>query len=135
MHLHSQASTIESLAQTADRLHPAKHLLDLLADQLTERRADTERAARCDEVPSVVSNSPATRRPMSVLTGQRRITLGDDKGYDTWDVVVSCSALRITPHIAQNYARPVVRRSTRTVRHRGYALSQWISKQVEEAFG
>ena len=70
------------------------------------------------------------------LAGRRRITLGGDKGYDTRDFVASCRALRITPHIAQNHARPGGSAlDARTVRHSGYALSQWIRKQVEEAFG
>jgi transposase len=70
------------------------------------------------------------------LPGGRRITLGGDKGYDTRDFVASCRALNITPHVAQNQARPGGSAlDARTVRHRGYAVSQWIRKQVEEAFG
>ena len=70
------------------------------------------------------------------LAGRRRITLGGDKGYDTRDFVASCRALRITPHIAQNHARPGGSAlDARTVRYSGYALSQWMRKQVEEAFG
>jgi len=70
------------------------------------------------------------------LTGGRRITLGGDKGYDTRDFIASCRALRITPHVAQNHARPGGSAlDTRTVRHPGYALSQWVRKQIEEAFG
>src|SRR5215469_8874681 len=94
MHLHSQASTIASLAQTADRLHPAKRLLDLLAEQLTERitrmayrasverrttgarmilrdvRSDPERTAGRDEVAGIVTlitaqgDAPLTRQPL-----------------------------------------------------------------------
>ena len=40
------------------------------------------------------------------LAGSRRITLGGDKGYDTRDFVASCRELKITPHVAQNIARP-----------------------------
>ncbi len=70
------------------------------------------------------------------LPGGRRITLGGDKGYDTRDFVASCRALKITPHVAQNQERPGGSAlDARTVRHRGYAVSQWIRKQVEEAFG
>jgi hypothetical protein len=69
------------------------------------------------------------------LTGGRRITLGGDKGYDTRDFVASCGALRVTPHIAQNQARPGSALDAHTARHSGYALSQLIRKQVEEAFG
>jgi transposase len=70
------------------------------------------------------------------LPGRRRITLAGDKGYDTRDFVASCRALTVTPHVAQNQARPGGSAlDARTVRHPGYAISQWIRKQVEEAFG
>jgi transposase len=70
------------------------------------------------------------------LPGRRRITLGADKGYDTRDFVGSCRALDITPHVAQNQARPGGSAlDVRTTRHPGYAVRQWIRKRVEEAFG
>lgn len=70
------------------------------------------------------------------LPGSQRITLGGDKGYDTRDFVESCRALKVTPHVAQNLARPGGSAlDTRTVRHPGYAVSQWIRKRVEETFG
>src|SRR5271168_1273199 len=40
------------------------------------------------------------------LPGRQQITLGGDKGYDTRDFVESCRALKVTPHVAQNLARP-----------------------------
>jgi len=70
------------------------------------------------------------------LPGSRRITVAGDRGYDTRDFVASCRALKVTPHVAQNQARPGGSAlDARTVRHRGYAVSQWIRKQVEETFG
>ena len=70
------------------------------------------------------------------LPGRQRITLGGDKGYDTHDFVESCRALKVTPHVAQNLARPGGSAiDARTVRHPGYAVSQWIRKRVEETFG
>ena len=70
------------------------------------------------------------------LPGSCRITLGGDKGYDTRDFVASCRALKITPHVAQNQARPGGSAlDARTARHPGYAVSQWIRKRVEEVFG
>jgi transposase len=70
------------------------------------------------------------------LPGTRRITLGGDKGYDTRDFVKSCRALKVTPHVAQNQARRGGSAlDARTVRHPGYAVSQWIRKRVEETFG
>jgi len=70
------------------------------------------------------------------LPGSRRITLGGDKGYDTRDFVATCRALNITPHVAQNDARPGGSAlDARTTRQPGYAVSQWIRKRIEEAFG
>lgn len=70
------------------------------------------------------------------LPGSKRITLAADKGYDTRDFVAACRALNVTPHVARNLARPGGSAlDARTVRHRGYALSQWVRKRVEEAFG
>ena len=70
------------------------------------------------------------------LPGSRRITVAGDRGYDTRGFVASCRALRVTPHVARNQARPGGSAlDARTVRHPGYAVSQWIRKQVEETFG
>jgi len=70
------------------------------------------------------------------LAGSRRITLGGDKGYDTRDFVATCRALNITPHVAQNDARPGGSAlDARTTGQPGYAVSQWIRKRIEEAFG
>jgi transposase len=70
------------------------------------------------------------------LPGRRRITVGGDKGYDTGGFVDSCRALNVTPHVAQNLSRRGGSAlDRRTVRHPGYAVSQWIRKRIEEAFG
>ena len=70
------------------------------------------------------------------LPGTRRITVSGDKGYDTRDFVTGCRALNVTPHAAQNHARPGGSAlDARTTRHRGYALSQWVRKRIEEVFG
>lgn len=70
------------------------------------------------------------------LPGQRRITLGGDKGYDTKDFVEECIARNVTPHVAQNIS---TNRSSaidgRTIRHEGYSISQRLRKRVEEIFG
>ena len=64
----------------------------------------------------------AIARANERLPGRRRIALGADKGYDTRDFIAACRALDITPHIAQNHARPGGSAlDARTVRHPGYA--------------
>ena len=70
------------------------------------------------------------------LAGRRRIMLGGDKGYDTRDFAEACRTLTVIPHVARNLARAGGSAlDTRTVRHPGYEVSQWIRKRVEEAFG
>src|SRR5262249_4704697 len=76
------------------------------------------------------------RRP-----GRRRITLGADKAYDVRGFVEGLRARRVTPHIAvDGHVRVSGRpRATaidqRTLRHRGYAVSQRVRKRIEELFG
>jgi transposase len=70
------------------------------------------------------------------VPGRCRITLAGDKGYDTRGFVAWCRELEITPHVAQNHARPGGSAlDARTVRHPGYALSQRLRKRIEEGFG
>jgi Transposase DDE domain/CBS domain len=66
------------------------------------------------------------------ITGQGRVTLGADKGYDHKELVRALREHRVTPHVAQKVHSAIDRRSTR---HPGYRLSQWRRKRVEEIFG
>jgi transposase len=69
------------------------------------------------------------------LPGERRITLGADKGYDARGFVEECRKRGITPHVAMrtNLKQPPVDR--RTTRHIGYEISQRVRKRVESIFG
>jgi transposase len=70
------------------------------------------------------------------LPGDRRITLGGDKGYDTSTFGAECRDRNVTLHVAQNTSRG--RASCidgRTTRHPGYRISQRVRKRVEEIFG
>jgi transposase len=70
------------------------------------------------------------------VPGDRRITLGADKGYDSRDFIEACRARNVTPHVAQNVsARRRSRIDGRTTKSPGYAVSQRIRKRVEEIFG
>lgn len=64
------------------------------------------------------------------------ITVGADKGFDTRACVDEWRALEATPHVAQNIhpSHPSAI-DARTVRHRGYAVSQQVRKRIEEIFG
>jgi len=39
------------------------------------------------------------------VPGDERITVGGDKGFDTWDFVAECRHMNVTPHVAQNHSR------------------------------
>jgi len=71
----------------------------------------------------------------------RRITVGEDKAYDTADHVAKLRALNVTPHVTQNEAVTSTgkrRRSAidaRTTRHAGYGMSQSCRAMIECIFG
>ena len=65
--------------------------------------------------------------------GQRQITVGADKGYDTSDFVADLRAMNVTPHVAAKVKGSAL--DGRTTRHQGYAVSQKKRKRIEEAFG
>lgn len=65
--------------------------------------------------------------------GERKITLGADKGYDTADFVAVLRVMCVTPHVAAKVKGSAI--DGRTTRHTGYAVSQRIRKRIEEAFG
>jgi transposase len=67
--------------------------------------------------------------------GEKRITLGADKGYDTLDFVQGLRQHFVTPHVAQNTSGRSSRIDERTTRHDGYVLSQKKRKLVEQIFG
>jgi len=65
-----------------------------------------------------------------------RITVGGDKGFDTAEFVHECRYMNVTPHVAQNTARPGGSAvDARTTRHAGYDVSQKRRKRIEECFG
>ena len=70
-----------------------------------------------------------------------RITVGEDKAYDTADHVARLRAVDVTPHVTQNNGLTKTgrrRRSAidgRTTRHTGYAKSQSRRPMIECIFG
>lgn len=69
----------------------------------------------------------------------RRITVGEDKAYDTADHVANLRSANITPHVAQyNSAGAKGRQSAidaRTTRHKAYGMSQSRRAMTECIFG
>ena len=56
---------------------------------------------------------------LEAVPGQRRITVGADRGYDTRGFVAGCRKSKVTPHVAQKQRSAIDRRTTR---HEGYRL-------------
>jgi hypothetical protein len=70
------------------------------------------------------------------LPGNRRVTVGGDKGFDTKDFVSECRHMQVTPHVAQNDGRRGGSAiDQRTTRPQGYRISQRKRKRIEECFG
>jgi transposase len=71
----------------------------------------------------------------------RRLTVGEDKAYDTADHVANLRAINVTPHVAQNDSLTSTgkqRKSAidaRTTRHKGYGMSQSRRAMIECIFG
>lgn len=70
------------------------------------------------------------------VSGDKRITAGGDKGFDTKDFVGECRHMNVTPHVAQNHGRRGGSAiDGRTARHESYRISQRKRKRIEECFG
>lgn len=69
------------------------------------------------------------------IPGDRRVTIGGDKNYDTAALIDDWRHLNVTPHVAQNDKRRCSAIDKRTTRHPGYQISQQKRKRVEEIFG
>jgi len=69
------------------------------------------------------------------IPGDRRVTIGGDKNYDTAALIDDWRHLNVTPHVAQNDTRRCSAIDKRTTRHPGYQISQQKRKRVEEIFG
>lgn len=72
---------------------------------------------------------------------RRRLTVGEDKAYDTSDHVAALREIEVTPHVAQNDSETKTgkrRKSAvdeRTTRHTGYGMSQSRRAMIECIFG
>ena len=109
--------------------------LSYLGHTVMENRHGLIVKARVSEATGTAERSTALSL-LQELPGQRRKTVGGDKGYDTRNFVAQCRDNNITPHVAQHLSRcggSAI--DGRTSRHTGYAISQKRRKQIEEGFG
>jgi transposase len=94
-----------------------------------------------------LANGTAERRASErMLKAKRkqvrgRITVGEDKAYDTKDHIAALRAADVTPHVTQNKGETKTgkRRTSaidaRTTRHEGYGVSQTRRAMIECVFG
>jgi len=75
----------------------------------------------------------AAIKMVSNVEGNHRITVGADKGYDNKDFVKGLRENNATPHVAKKVVGKTI--DNRTLRHKGYIVSQRKRKRVEEIFG
>lgn len=71
----------------------------------------------------------------TAVGGDRRVTLGADKNYDTREFVKSCRDLNVVPHVTQNVTNRRSAIDRRTTRHPGYEVSQRKRRRIEQVFG
>jgi transposase len=69
------------------------------------------------------------------INGEKRVTVGTDKAYDTHDFVENTRAMNVTPHVTQNTNGRSSAIDGRTTRHDGYAISLRCRARIEEIFG
>jgi transposase len=72
---------------------------------------------------------------LSEVAGEKCVTVGADKAYDTHDFVEQTRAMNVTPHVTQNTNGRSSAIDGRTTRHEGYAVSLRCRARIEEIFG
>ena len=132
----THASTTDPEAKLARKGANREAKLSFMAHALMENRNGLIVDFRVSEANGRAEREQALVMVERSVTGERRITLGADKAYDTRDFVAGCRSMNVTPHVAKNeYARRRSAIDGRTTSHAGYSLSQRLRKRVEEIFG
>lgn len=72
---------------------------------------------------------------LAEVAGDKRVTVGTDKAYDTHDFVEQTRAMNVTPHVTQNTNGRSSAIDGRTTRHEGYPVSLRCRARIEEIFG
>jgi transposase len=89
--------------------------------QLTKATGTAEREAALDM--------------LAHIGGEKRVTLGTDKAYDTHGFVERVREMNVTPHVTQNTNGRRSNIDGRTTRHDGYTVSLRCRARIEEIFG
>jgi transposase len=129
-------STTDPEARLFKKSRGSESKLSFMAHVLMENRNGLVVDTRLTKSTGKAERESAWMMTWRVAKGERRITVGGDKNYDTQQLVASLRAIQATPHVAQNeHAHRSSAIDARTTRHEGYAVSQRKRKRVEEIFG
>jgi transposase len=129
-------STTDADARLFKKSSGGESKLSYMAHVLMENRNGLVVDTRLTKATGKAERDSAFVMAHRVARGERRITLGADKNYDTKQMVASLRAINVTPHVARNeHANRSSAIDGRTTRHEGYQVSQRKRKRVEEIFG
>jgi transposase len=128
----THGSTTDPDARLSKKSHGGEARLRYMGHVLMENRNGLVVDSRLS-ISSGTAEPQAAVEMVSELPGNWRITVGLDKGYDRASCVRQLRELNATPHVAQRKVNSAI--DGRTLRSKGYAISQRVRKRVEEIFG
>jgi len=132
----THACTTDPEARLYKKSAGSEAKLSYLGHVLAENRNGLVVETRVSQATGTAEREAAREMIAARTCGQRRVTLGGDKGYDVREFVGDLRELQVTPHVAQNQKRRGGSAiDARTTRHPGYEVSQKKRKRVEEVFG
>lgn len=132
----THASTTDPEARLYKKSAGSEAKLSYLGHVLAENRNGLVVQTRVSQATGTAEREAGLEMMAAQTDGQRRATLGGDKGYDVRGFVDDLRELQVTPHVAQNQKRRGGSAiDARTTRHAGYEVSQKKRKRVEEVFG
>jgi len=126
-------STTDPDAKLAKKSNGTTAKLSYSAHALMENRNGLLVDFQIDEANGYAERRMALEMLDASVPGNRRLTLGGDRGYNTRDFVADCRARNVTPHVANKTMYSAI--DKRTTGTDGYAISLRIRKRVEEVFG
>jgi len=125
-------STTDPDARLARKSNGTTAKLSYCLNGLTENRNGLLVALALLTASGTAERDGAVEMLFRGVTGDRRITVGADKAYDTKDFVHDCRHMFVTPHVARKKHSALAERYAGTP---GYLLSQRKRKLIEEAWG
>ncbi len=128
-------STTDPEARLYKKTSGAESKLCYLGHLLTENRNGLVVELSLTQATGTAEREAALEMAERIPGGQKRVTLGADKGYDTKGFVAALREWNVTPHVAQNVSGRSSAIDGRTTAHAGYAISQRKRKRIEEVFG